>query len=126
MAIEQSTVKVLGGLFCCLLLAGCATKERTSAAAAIAVADAAVNDAVAADTARLASGDIDAARKALNDAGAAMKMREYERARLYALQAETDARLARARTSANDALSAATALDESTRLLRDELGRPRQ
>lgn len=116
----------LGGLFCCALLAGCATQDRTSAAASIAVANAAVTEATAADANRYASGDIQSARRALIQAGAAMNEKEYERAQLFALQAETDANLARARIGAAKAQIAVSELNESTRLLRNELGRSRQ
>ena len=117
---------VLGGISCCLFLAGCATEDRTKAAASIAVANAAVSDAATADANRYASGDIQNARKALGDAGAAMNKADFERAQLLAQQAEADADLARARTNSAKAQLAVNELNESTRLLRNELGRPGQ
>lgn len=117
---------VLGGISCCLFLAGCATEDRTKAAASIAVANAAVGDAATADANRYASGDIQNARKALVDAGAAMNKADFERAQLLAQQAEADADLARARTNSAKAQLAVNEINESTRLLRNELGRPGQ
>ena len=117
---------VLGGISCCLFLAGCATEDRTKAAASIAVANAAVGDAATADANRYASGDIQNARKALVDAGAAMNKADFERAQLLAQQAEADADLARARTNSVKAQLAVNEINESTRLLRNELGRPGQ
>jgi hypothetical protein len=116
----------LGGIACCALLAGCATEDKTNATASIAVANAAVNEAVAADANRFAGGEIQSARRSLSDAGAAMNEKAYERARLLALEAEADANLAQARTSSAKAQTAADELNESTRLLRNELGRPAQ
>lgn len=117
----------LGGAVCCALLSGCASQQqKTEAVASIAVANAALTDALGADAERFASGDIRAARSSLNDANAALNDRAYERARLLALKAETDARLARARTNSSKAQIAANELNESTRLLRSELGRSRQ
>jgi hypothetical protein len=115
----------LGGVFC-LAAAGCATQDRTGAQASIAVANAAITDAAAADANRYAGGDIQAARSALGEAVAAMNASEYDRARLLALRAEADANLARARTGSAKAQVAANELNESTRLLRNELGRARQ
>jgi hypothetical protein len=116
----------LGGLCCCALLAGCASQYKTGAAAGMAVASAALADAEAADTNRYASADILVARLALSEAGAAMNERAYERAGLLALQAETGAKLARARVETGKAQLAANELNESTRLLQSELGRSRQ
>lgn len=116
----------LGGTLCCALLAGCATQDRTSAAAGIAVANAALTDAATVDANQFAGGDIQSARRALSEAAAAMNEKEYERARLLALQAETDASLARARTGSAKARTAANELSASTQLLRSELGRSRQ
>ena len=110
----------------CVFLAGCATEDRTTAAASIAVANAAVNDAATADANRYASGEVQSARKALTDAGAAMNKADFERARLLAQQAEADADLARARANSAKAQAAVNEINESTRLLRNELGRPGQ
>lgn len=123
-SISRRTVHcaALGGAFCCALLAGCATQDKAGAAASVAVANAAVADAAASG----ATGDILAARMALSEATAALNQKEYDRARLLALQAETEATLARARTSSAKAQTAANEINESTRLLRDELGRARQ
>lgn len=116
----------LGGIVSCALLAGCATEDKTNATASIAVANAAVNDAVAADASRYAGGEIQSARRALNDASAAMNDKAYERARLLALEAEADANLAQARAGSTKAQTAVNELNESTRLLRNELGRSAQ
>ena len=127
MAIHRNIrAAILGGISCCLFLAGCATEDRTKAAASIAVANAAVGDAATADANRYASGDIQNARKALVDAGAAMNKADFERAQLLAQQAEADADLARARTNSAKAQLAVNEINESTRLLRNELGRPGQ
>jgi len=115
----------LGGAFC-WAVAGCATQDRTGAQASIAVANAAITDAAAADANRYASGDIQAARSALSEAAAAMNASEYDRARLLALRAEADANLARARSGSAKAQIAAIEINESTRMLRNELGRSRQ
>jgi hypothetical protein len=114
-------------ILCCSMLAGCASqKDRINAAANLAVANAAVNDAAAADANRLASGDLLAARRTLGEAGTAMDEQQYERTRLLALKAEADAILARARAGSAKVQVAVNEVNESTRLLRDELGRARQ
>jgi hypothetical protein len=105
---------------CCALLAGCALQDSTGAAERIAVANAALTDALSTDASRYAGGDVESSRKALIDAGTAMSNGQYERARLLALEAETDANLARARTGAAKAQVAANEIKESTRLLRNE------
>ena len=132
MATHQATSLVtarsmtLGAVFAGALLAGCASGDRTGAAASIAAANAALTAAATADANRYASGELQSARRSLGEAGAAMNEREYERAGLLALEAETDAQLALARANSSKAQVAATELNESTRLLRDELGRARQ
>lgn len=127
-AASFNTVRTmaLGALCACALLAGCASEDRTGAAAGIAVANAALAEAATVDANRYAVGDLQSARRTLGEASAAMNDGQYDHARLLALEAETDARLAQARANAAKAQVAANELDESIRLLRNELGRARQ
>lgn len=117
---------VVSAGLCCSLLAACANQDRTVATTSMAVANAAVADASSVDAGRFAGGELQSARKALVDAGAALNAKEFDRARLLALQAETDASLARAKAASAKAQLAANEINESTRLLRNELGRARQ
>jgi len=89
----------------------------------MAVSRAAVGDAVSAGAADYAAIDLRNAQIKLDAAGAAINSRDYEQARRYAEEAEVDAKLAATRARSAKAQRAVAEVNESLRVLRDELAR---
>lgn len=107
---------------CALALGGCAS-QKAPATADVAVSRAAIDSAASAGAAEAAPMEMQAARDKLARASAALKDKDYEQARALATQAEADARLAQSKAGSAKAQAAADALQESVRVLREELQR---
>lgn len=104
-----------------LVVAGCATTPAPTEQ--VAVAKAAVADAVSAGGAEYAPGVLRSAQEKLDRGNAAMAAREYTDARRYAEEAEVDARLAAVTTRSAKAQRAVAELEFGVRALKDELAR---
>ena len=89
----------------------------------IAVARAAIDQAQANDAPELAPVELNNARGKLTRATQAMNTKDYEQARRLAQQAEADAQLAQAKARGAKTAKAVAELQESARVLRDELNR---
>jgi hypothetical protein len=106
-----------------LTLAACASQEKTPATAAVAVSNNAVENAVSAGAADLAPAEITSARAKMMRANQALAAKDYKLARDLAVQAQADAKLAQSKASSAKATSAADALNEDLRVLRQEVDR---
>ena len=104
-----------------LALAGCATAPAPTEQ--MAVAKAAVADAVSAGGAEFAPGVFKSAQEKLDRGNAAMAAREYNDARRYAEEAEVDARLAAVTARSTKAQRAVTELELGIRALKEEIAR---
>jgi hypothetical protein len=120
------TFNVAAGACATLLAVGCATVSIPPPTDQIAVADAAVADAVAAGGPEYAVSDFRNAQRKLDRARDALALGEYVTARRYAEDAEVDARLAATRARSTKAVRAADEVQASIRALRDELARAPQ
>ena len=103
------------------VMAGCAGVPAPTEQ--IAVSKAAVANAAGAGGPEFASVEMRAAQEKLNGADQAMAAQDYERARWLAEQAQIDAQLAVAKARSAKARQAANALQEDSRVLREELNR---
>ena len=92
----------------------------------MAVSSAALTNAVSAGATELAPGEVRLARDKLDRAKAALVAEEYVLARTLAEQSEVDSQLAVARSRAAKAQTAAVALREDSRVLREEIERKAQ
>jgi uncharacterized protein DUF4398 len=101
--------------------AGCATVPPPTEQ--MAVSRAALGDAVSAGAGEYAGVDLRDAQLKLDAANVAMGSREYDKARIFAEEAEVDAKLAATRARSAKAQRAVAELNESLRVLRDELSR---
>lgn len=90
---------------------------------AMALARAAVDQAQASDAPELAPVELNEARAKLTRATQALDAKEYEQARRLAQGAEADAQLAQARARSAKSGKAVAELQESIRVLREELNR---
>jgi len=104
-----------------LALAGCATAPAPTEQ--MAVAKAAVADAVSAGGAEFAPGVFKSAQEKLDRGNAAMAAREYNDARRYAEEAEVDAKLAAVTARSTKAQRAVTELELGIRALKEEIAR---
>jgi hypothetical protein len=104
------------------LLSACAT-EKTPATADVAVSRAAVENAAQAGAAELAPAELLSAREKLQQASRALADKDYKLASDLAQQAEADAKLAQSKATSAKATSAATAVQDNVRVLREELDR---
>lgn len=102
-------------------LAGCATTPPPNEQ--MAVTRAAVADAVSAGAGDYASVDLRNAQDELDRANVAMGARDYERAKRLAESSEADANLAATRARSAKAQRAVAEVQESIRVLREELAR---
>lgn len=109
-------------LTCLLALSGCAS-QKAPATAEVAVSRAALDSATSAGAAEAAPLEMQAARDKLARASAALNDKDYAQAYALASQAEADARLAQSKAGSAKAVAAAAALQESVRVLREELQR---
>jgi hypothetical protein len=103
------------------VMAGCASVPAPTEQ--IAVSKAAVANAVDAGGPEFASAEMRTAQEKLDRANQAMAAQDYERARWLAEQAQVDAQLAAAKARSAKAQKAAYALQEDSRVLREELNR---
>jgi hypothetical protein len=113
-------------LLCCtaalLGLAACAS-DKTPATADVAVSRAAVANATSAGAADLAPAEMQSAREKLMRANQALAAKDYKTAQDLATQASADAQLAQSKANSAKATAAADELQQSIRVLRDELNR---
>lgn len=105
-----------------LLLAACASAPPPPNAQ-LAVAAAAIDQAVSAGAAELAPAELGMAREKLDRARVAMNARDHAQALMLAEQSQADAQLAVTRTRGAKAEKAAAALREDRRILREEIQR---
>ena len=102
-------------------LAGCASVPAPTAQ--MALANAAVNSAVAAGGVEMAPTETALAREKLRRAQAAMATEDHAGALRLSQQAQADAQLAEAKAQAEKARRSAQALQEAGRVLREEMAR---
>ena len=105
-----------------LATAGC-TSMKTPATASVAVSTAAVDNAAGAGGAEFAPGEMSAARNKMVLANKAMAAKDYKLADDLATQAQADAKLAQGKANSAKAKTAADALQDDIRVLREELDR---
>ncbi len=105
-----------------LMTAGCSSMK-TPATAEVAVSKAAVEDAAGAGGAEFAPVEMSAAREKMALANKAMAKKDYKLAANLANEAEADAKLAQSKANSAKAQTAANALQDDIRVLREELDR---
>jgi len=117
-------MKFFAALCCAVLLMtfGCASLK-ASATADVAVSKAAVDNAAGAGGVEFAPVEMSAAREKLARANAAMAAKDYPLARELATGAQADAKLAQGKANSAKAKTAADALQDDIRVLREELDR---
>lgn len=101
---------------------GCSSLK-TPATADVAVSKAAVDNAASAGAAEFAPVEMTSAREKMVRANKAMADQDYPQARELAAQAQADAKLAQGKANSAKAQTAADALQDDIRVLRDELDR---
>jgi hypothetical protein len=106
-------------------IAGCASMK-TPATADVAVSKAAVENAAGAGGAEFAPAEMSAARAKMALANQAMTDKNYKLASDLATQAQADAKLAQGKANSAKAQTAADALQDDIRVLREELNRANQ
>ncbi|MCE3602940.1 DUF4398 domain-containing protein [Massilia sp. P8910] len=106
-----------------MTLAACASSQKAPATADVAVSKNAVDNAVSAGAADLAPEEINAARAKMMRANEALAAKDYKLARELATQAQADAKLAQSKANSTKATSAANALQDDLRVLREEVDR---
>lgn len=111
----------LGVITCAVVISGCASMPAPTEQ--LAVSSAAVTDATNAGATEFAAVEMKAAQDKLADANKAMATKDYKAALILAEQAQADAQLATIKSRAAKAHKAVTALDESTRVLHEEMNR---
>jgi hypothetical protein len=105
-----------------LMAAGCSSMK-TPATASVAVSTAAVDNAAGAGGAEFAPVEMSSARNKIALANKAMAAKDYKLANDLATQAEADAKLAQGKADSAKAKTAADALQDDIRVLREELAR---
>jgi hypothetical protein len=114
--------RAVGGIgLAAAIVAGCASVPAPTEQ--IAVSKAAVANAVGAGGPEFAPAEMRAAQDKLDRANQAMAAKDYERARWLAEEAQVDAQLAVTKARSAKAQKAAYALQEDSRVLREELNR---
>ncbi|KQQ45727.1 hypothetical protein ASF61_18800 [Duganella sp. Leaf126] len=121
----QQKFKVMCGALALLCLAACAS-EKTPATADVAVSRAAVANATSAGAADLAPEEMKSARDKMMRANQALAAKDYKLAQDLAAQAQADAQLAQSKANSAKATAAADELQQSIRMLRDEVNRSNQ
>ncbi|MDQ1813478.1 DUF4398 domain-containing protein [Massilia sp. CCM 9210] len=106
-----------------MTLAACASSQKAPATADVAVSKNAVENAVSAGAADLAPEEINAARAKMMRANEALAAKDYKLARELATQAQADAKLAQSKANSTKATTAANALQDDLRVLREEVDR---
>ncbi|QGZ42013.1 uncharacterized protein DUF4398 [Pseudoduganella flava] len=104
------------------ILSACAS-QKAPATADVAVSRAAVENAAQAGAAELAPAELTAAREKMQRAQQALAAKDYKLATDLAQQAQADAKLAQSKATSAKATSAANAVQEDIRVLREELDR---
>ena len=124
MTINTMTMRWLTtiGAATLVLTAGCGSLK-TPATANVAVSSAAVANAASAGGAEFAPVEMNAAREKIGLANKAMAEKNYKLANDLATQAEADAKLAQSKANSAKAQTAANALQDDIRVLREELNR---
>ena len=122
--MNNTTKRGITTLFAATLVMtfGCSSLK-TPATADVAVSKAAVDNAASAGAAEFAPVEMTAAREKMVRANQAMADRDYPQARELAAQAQADAKLAQGKANSTKAQTAADALQDDIRVLRDELDR---
>jgi hypothetical protein len=115
-------LKLLSAAFVLMGLAACAS-QKTPAVADVAVSRSAVESATSAGAAELAPDEMQSARDKLMRANQALAAKDYRTAQDLATQASADAKLAQSKANSAKATNAANELQESIRVLREELSR---
>ena len=105
-----------------VLTAGCSSLK-TPATADVAVSKAAVENASGAGGTEFAPMEMNSAREKLALANTAMKAKDYKAASELANQAQADAKLAQSKANSAKAQTAADALQDDIRVMREELYR---
>ncbi len=105
------------------MLASACTSLKTPATADVAVSRAAVDNAAGSGAAELAPAEMASAREKMLRANQALAAKNYKLARELANQAQVDAKLAQSKANSAKATSAADALNEDIRVMREELDR---
>ncbi len=105
-----------------IMIAGCSSMK-TPATASVAVSKAAVDNAAGAGGAEFAPVEMNSAREKMALANKAMAAKNYKLANDLATQAQADAKLAQGKASSAKAQTAANALQDDIRILREELDR---
>jgi hypothetical protein len=106
-----------------VLATGCASTPPPTAD--LALSDAAVAHAAAAGGVEAAPADMRSAREKLDRANLAMANKDYDHAQMLAQEAQVDALLAERKAESAQARKAASAVQEDTRVLREEIERKR-
>lgn len=106
-----------------MTLVACASSQKAPATADVAVSKNAVENAVSAGAADLAPEEINAARAKMMQANQALAAKDYKLARELATQAQADAKLAQSKANSAKATTAANALQDDLRVLREEVDR---
>ena len=106
-----------------LLLAACASPEKTPATAAVAVSHNAVDNAVSAGAPSLAPVELSSAREKMMRANQALAAKDYKTARALAVEAQADAKLAQSKADSAKSTAAAAQLDADVRALREQVDR---
>jgi len=104
------------------LVGGCSSMK-TPATASVAVSTAAVDNAAGAGGAQFAPVEMNSARDKMALANKAMAAKDYKAANDLAMQAQVDAKLAQGKADSAKAKTAADALQDDIRVLREELDR---
>ncbi|MCX7173379.1 MAG: DUF4398 domain-containing protein [Proteobacteria bacterium] len=105
-----------------LMTVGCSSLK-TPATANVAVSSPAVENAANAGGAEFAPLEMNSAREKIGLANKAMAAKNYKLANDLATQAEADAKLAQSKANSAKAQTAANALQDDIRVLREELNR---
>lgn len=119
MTFTRLQVLLAGAL---IFLGGCASPP-PAPTDQLAVSKAAIAQAVSAGAPEFAPAELSSARDKLDRANLAMAAKDYAQARILAEQAEVDAQLAVTKTRSSKAQKAAAALQESSRVLQEEINR---
>ena len=96
---------------------------KTPATASVAVSTAAVDNAAGAGAAEFAPLEMNSARSKMAQANKALAAKDYKLANDLATQAQADAKLAQSKADSAKAKTAADALQDDIRVLREELER---
>lgn len=117
------TIKIAGAASVAMLAAGCVTVSTQPTTDALAVADAAVADAVSAEAPQYDAADLANAQRKVTRAHDELAQGNYADARDLAEEAALDARLAATRSRSTKAARAAASVQASIRALDDEIAR---